>query len=91
MSDNSRIARAIVSRGDKSWLVSTINRDFSGSEYVGTYAETMVWEYDDVLWRMGPLAWQGEASRDSLRTHLDVIRRLTETGDPRTDAEKEES
>ena len=85
----SRIARAIVSRGAKSWLVSTISRESSASEYVGTYAETLVWEWDNEAQHIGPFVWQGEAPLYSLRTHLDVIRRLSETGDPRTDAEKE--
>jgi hypothetical protein len=91
VSSHGPLARAIVSRGAKSWLVSTINRESSATEYVGTYAETLVWEWDDATKQRGEIVWQGESSRDSLRTHDDVVCRLFATGDPRTDAEKEDS
>jgi len=75
------IAYTIVQRNGKHYYISTINRESSASGAYGRmYAETMVWEWDNVLRERGEFIGQGEASCDSLFTHLDFVQRMHRDG-----------
>jgi len=75
------VAYTIVQRNDKHYYISTINRESSAElAYGRMYAETMVWEWDNTLRKMGDLIGQGEACCDSLHTHLDFVRRMHRDG-----------
>lgn len=82
-----QICRSFVYHGDECFFVSTINRECSSPEsYGGTYAETMVWTYNDEVGSRSELLYMGSSSTDSLHTHFKVCQLLVETGKP----EKEE-
>ena len=76
-----KLAQTFAKHGGKCAFVSTINRESSAAlAYGATYAETMVWEWDEETKTRGKLLWQGEAGTDSLFTHNRVVKRFEETG-----------
>lgn len=71
----------IVSHGDKTYLVSTINRTSSAQlSYVSYYAETLVWEWFPETKTRGKIIGQDEAPRDSLHSHNRICNCLLELG-----------
>jgi hypothetical protein len=66
-----------VQHDDKTYLVSTINRD-SSSPYGGRYAETMVWEWDkkNIKRSSDSILMQGESPENSIYTHQKVVERI---------------
>ena len=76
---NNQIMQSYVHHGDKVFFVSTINRE-SSSMFGGTYAETMVWEWDPETRERGAFVGQGEGSSDSIYTHQAFCKQLHETG-----------
>ena len=75
-----KLAQTFVKHGEKCAFVSTINRESSAMLSGGTYAETLVWEYDESTSQRGRLIGQGEASADSLFVHEKFVKRFGETG-----------
>mgnify|MGYP003418593047 CR=1 len=63
----------------KTFFVSTINRRASCG-YGDWYAETMVWEWDNVNKLRGGLVGQKEGMVNDVHVHSIVIQRLFETG-----------
>lgn len=66
-----------VQHGDKTYLVSTINRD-SSSMFGGRYAETMVWEWDkqNIKRASDDILLQGEGPENSIYTHQKIVERI---------------
>lgn len=80
MSEPSKqLATTYVFHGDRTFNVSTIDRD-SSSMAGGRYAETMVWECDSRTKDRLGMVGQFECGRGSLREHFAVCARLLETG-----------
>lgn len=77
------IASSYVFNGPNCFNVSTANRESSAALSSGhIYAETLVWECDYSTGKRGKLVWSGSGIRGSIKTHLDVCKRIHETGDP---------
>lgn len=84
------IASSYVFRGTQCFNVSTANRTSSAAlapDHV--YAETIVWECDYATAKRGALLWTGGDARGSIKTHLEVCKRLHATGSPEEQEEKE--
>ena len=66
-----------VQHGEKTYLVSTINRD-SSSMYGNRYAETMVWEWDrkNVKRAFNDILLQDEGPENSIYTHQKVVEQI---------------
>jgi len=77
-----KLAQTYVWHGDKAFFVSTINRQCSAINYSGMYAETMVWVWDAPTRTRGRMLWQGEAGKDSIRTHQRIVDKLARDGYP---------
>jgi len=75
------LAVTYVWHGDKAYCASTINRESSALEG-GTYAETIVWTWDDKTRARGDMAWMGSCATGSIYTHQAVVERLFATGSP---------
>lgn len=67
-----RLAKTYVWHDGKCWFVSTINRESSAMAI--WYAETLVWT------SAGDLIYQGEAGRDSIKTHQAIVESLARCG-----------
>ena len=76
-----KIIQSYVYHGDKCWFVSTINRE-SSSMCGGTYAETMVWEWNEKEMKRLDMVFQDEHVTDSIFSHIKICKRINETGDP---------
>lgn len=82
-----KIIQSYVWHDGKCFFVSTINRE-SSSMYGGTYAETMVWEWDETKKERGRIVGQDEGSSGSIYAHQRMCKLIHETG--KTSAEDEE-
>lgn len=73
--------RTYVQHGCKTCLVSTINRDSSSTDG-GSYAETMVWEWDSKNLRRASdsILMQGEAAEGSISTHQRFVEEIHTQG-----------
>jgi hypothetical protein len=75
------LIQSTVQHGGKWFFASTINRESSAQlSYGGTYAETMVWEWNFDTKTRGDLVGQDEGSTDSIRVHIVICERLHSTG-----------
>lgn len=75
------LAKTVAKHGDKCAFVSTINRQSSAMfSYGGTYAETIVWEYDETTKTRGKVLFQDEACTDSLHAHEAAVARFEQYG-----------
>lgn len=59
----------------RAFFVSTINRDASTLEPM-TFAETLIWEWDEVKRERGKLIGEAEDITDSIYVHCEIIKRL---------------
>lgn len=75
-----RVIKSYVWHGDKCFFVSTIERDSSAAADPGRYHETLVWQHDLETQKSGPLLYQLECSRCSIRSHLKACDELFQTG-----------
>ena len=82
-----KIIQSYIWHDGKAFFVSTINRE-SSAMYGGTYAETMVWEWDEKTRERGKIVGQDEGSADSIYAHQRMCKRIHETG--KTSADDEE-
>ncbi len=73
------IIQSYVWHGEKCFFVSTIDRESSAMEG-GTYAETMVWEFDFKERNRGDIVGQGEDATGSAREHYALCQRLIDSG-----------
>jgi hypothetical protein len=71
-----------VTYGDKTYRVSTINRESSVYYTEGNkYAETLVWEWDTKEYKVkGFILMQGSAAEDSIRTHQRFVEQIHKQG-----------
>ena len=79
---NNKVMQSYVWHDDKCFYVSTVNRESSATHGGGTYAETMVWEYDYDSRSRGDIVGEGEFLTGSIFTHLAICKRIHETGKP---------
>lgn len=77
---NKSLMKSYVLFEDRWFYVSTIDRESSSILGPDRYSETLVWEYDMVESNRGDLIGQGESYEGSIREHLNICRRLFETG-----------
>jgi hypothetical protein len=81
-SDNG-VIKSYVWHGAQCFFVSTIERDSSAAAAPSRYNETLVWFYD---WykrmRADSFCYHGCASSGCIVEHLDVCRRINDTGNP---------
>jgi hypothetical protein len=69
-----KLEQTYIYKGGKAWFISTINRECSAAAVCGSlYAETMAWEIDPKTNERFEMIKQGEAGRDSLRTHDRIV------------------
>jgi hypothetical protein len=79
MSDT--LIQSYVWHEGKCFFVSTINRVSSAElAYGGTYAETLVWEYDYEERKRGNIVGQTEGSTGSISAHIRMCQLIHETG-----------
>lgn len=76
---SSPVAQTYVWHEGKAFMVSTIDRE-SSSMMGGTYAETMVWEWDAGKRERGSLIGQDETLTGSIFKHQRIVERLHATG-----------
>lgn len=76
---NKQLILSHVNHGDKTFFVSTINRQSSSMDG-GTYAETMAWEFDQKTKERLGLVGQQASLTNSLSAHFRVCKKLFETG-----------
>lgn len=81
VAQNKKLMQSYVWHQEKCFFVSTIDRESSAvMAYGGTYAETMVWEYDYEKRECGDLVGQTEGAAGSIQAHLRMCDRLHRTG-----------
>lgn len=76
---NKTLIQTYVWHGNTCFFVSTINRRCS-SMIGGVYAETFVFEWDDVNRKKGDIIAQHEAGMDSIYFHQKMVEWLYATG-----------
>ena len=81
---NTKVAQTHVWHEGACFFVSTINRE-SSSILGGTFAETLVWKWDEATRQRGDLIGQTGGSTDSIHAHQAMVKRLHETGKPESE------
>ena len=76
---NKAIIQSYVWHDGKCFFVSTINRE-SSAIGGGTYAETMVFEWDAQERKRGKIVAQDQGSTNSIYAHQNVCKLIHETG-----------
>lgn len=75
------VANTYVSHGERTWNVSTINRESSAIGGPIIYAETMVWEWcPKTMQRIGGIVHQSEDCRGCISVHMGIVLRIHESG-----------
>ena len=78
--ENERVIQSYVTREDKCFMVSTIERDSSAAMPVPRYNETIVWEYDWYTMKRGNIIHQDDGPRGCIETHFRICRALHKLG-----------